>query len=97
VFDARGGDVSWNCPLQVATQRSEAEKRWSVELAVPWKDLGVVPQPGALLRGNFMRNNLANDKELTGKLFHVGRTSSVWAPIPDGFSNPASYGILVLQ
>jgi hypothetical protein len=97
IFDAQGGDPAWNGSLRVATQRSEAEKRWSVELAVPWKDLGVVPQPGSLLRGNFMRNNLANDKELTGKPFYVGRTSSVWAPIPDGFGNPASYGILVLQ
>lgn len=97
VYDAAAGNRAWNCNLKVAALRNEAGKEWAIELALPWKELGVEAKPGTLLRANFLRNNIENDKTLTGKPFNVGRTEISWAPFPDGFGNPGCYGILVLE
>jgi hypothetical protein len=95
----RGGDadLSWNCNLETGVAKEPAEDRWTVELALPWSDLDVSPEQGMIVRGNFLRNNIANSEKVTGKKWFKDRSDSFWTPAPHGFSDPSLYGIMVLE
>ena len=58
IYDSRGVDSSWNSRLKVAFTKDAAKNVWTAELAVPWSDVQSTPASGAILRGNFLRNDI---------------------------------------
>ena len=49
-------DVAWNATLTAGYAIAKAEKKWTVELAIPFADLGVAAPPeGTRWRGNLGR------------------------------------------
>jgi hypothetical protein len=74
-------DVTWNSQ---ATARAQIEeKRWWVELSIPWSDLGGKPKPGDQWRVSFARSA-------------KGRTEqSAWNLTNKGVHDPAQLGTLV--
>jgi len=100
IFDSRvrfEEDPSWKGNIQAAVGKQPVENRWTVEIALPWRELGVTPDKGRILRGNFLRNNITNSEKVTGKPWHQGRSYSYWLPTPYGFGEPSGHGILILE
>lgn len=77
VADCRGRDAAWNARVEAAA--GSADGRWTVEVRVPWEDLGGPPQPGDVWRVNFARD-IAGAKPLT------------WAPVKSSFHEPEHFG-----
>ncbi|NOY81909.1 MAG: hypothetical protein GXP31_13010 [Kiritimatiellaeota bacterium] len=83
VYDSRGQDTAWNCGMRaVAHMGKEA---WFLEVAVPWKDLGVRPSPGRIIGFNICR-----DRQVGGKQW------SNWSQTQGGFHDPIRFAHLVL-
>ncbi len=93
-------DVTWNCEgLQSAVQvqgtlddRSDVDDRWTVELALPFSQIGREghpPQEGETWRANCYRIDRAGEGEF-----------SCWSPTltdPPSFHVPARFGMLVFS
>ena len=85
VYDGRGTDLYWNSGVQVKTTLGDAS--WTVEMAIPWRDLGVVPQAGKVLGFNVDRDrNVANAREWSN-----------WAQQNANFHDPERFAHLVLS
>ena len=85
LFDGKGTDSAWNSRAKVATRISEGG--WSLEIALPWTDFEVRPEPGLVIGFNVCRDrNIAPDK-----------LWSTWAPIAANFHDPLRFGHLVLS
>ncbi|HPD29750.1 MAG TPA: DUF4091 domain-containing protein [Phycisphaerae bacterium] len=81
VYDALGGDASWNPELVVQTTRDG--DGWSAVIGVPFRALGVaVPKDGDAWAVNFCRST-------------SGRQLSCWAPVLKSYVEPERYGRLV--
>jgi hypothetical protein len=52
---------SWNCPWESAVKFSGAN--YIIEAAIPWDQIGGLPQPGHTFRVNFVRTRTALEKE----------------------------------
>lgn len=77
IYDAADGDVSWDCDLAVGV--AKAADAWTVEMAIPFRDLGFTPQGGErwLL-------NLGREQKPQGEL-------SCLATGTGNFANPERY------
>jgi len=85
-YDARRQDVTWNCAAGVKTKK--LADGWSLELAVPWGDLGVAsPKPGRLVGFNVCR-----DRNVGG-----ARQWSNWSQTMANFHDPKRFAHLVLS
>jgi hypothetical protein len=85
VWDAFRHDSKWNGNAEFAMGKSAEEGLWTVEVAVPWTDLRVKPERGALYRANFGRDD--TDSEF-----------SSWRPLPGAaFNSPVFLGFLQLN
>ncbi|HIE52566.1 MAG TPA: hypothetical protein EYP85_12490 [Armatimonadetes bacterium] len=83
-YDARGMDPSWNAKWEAAG--GVGEDRWWVEMAVPFRSLGVEPPAeGAVWGVNICRNRRAGP----------GEVYSAWATTPQGFHAPERFGLFV--
>ncbi len=81
VYDALGGDASWNPDLTVQTARDS--KGWSAVIGIPFKVLGAaMPKDGHAWAVNFCRST--SRRQLT-----------CWAPVLKSYVEPARYGRLV--
>ncbi|MEA3401599.1 MAG: DUF6067 family protein [Armatimonadota bacterium] len=80
VLDEEGRDASWSSDRVVAV--TTAEDGWTVELLVPWEDLGGRPVPGDTWGLNVCRD-----------MPHQGRALT-WAPLESTFHEPESFGEL---
>jgi hypothetical protein len=85
LWDSRGSDPTWNGAVQTAAAVGDGQ--WSVELAVPWADLGVTPQPGAVVGFNVCR-----DRHLGGT-----REWTNWSQTNANFHDPVRFAHLVLS
>ncbi len=83
MYDSRGQDQAWNCGMRAATHREK--DAWTLEVAVPWKDLGGLPAPGAIIGFNVCR-----DRQVGGKQW------SNWSQTQGGFHDPVHFAHLVL-
>jgi hypothetical protein len=82
LFDERGTDPSWDGASASAT--ATVPGGWSLELSVPWKDLGTTPAAGTVIGLNLCRNRTAG-----GELVQWARTAT-------GFHDPPRFGHVLL-
>lgn len=75
------GGPAWNADLQVAARVGEDE--WTVELAIPWSDLGGAPESGATWGVNVGRERYAGATDL-----------SAWSSTYGTFLVPDRFGTL---
>ncbi|HRU06520.1 MAG TPA: carbohydrate-binding family 9-like protein, partial [Candidatus Brocadiia bacterium] len=86
-------DVSWNPQYRTAYRIDRAAKKWTVEIAMPFEELGVsAPALGTRWRGNFGRERhlrLWDPKKYDGQSEY-----SLWSPNLQGatFTDPAAFG-----
>ncbi len=87
VYDEKCMDVEraikgWNSACRVKTGQTQGA--WTMEIAVPAKDLGTRPQPGLTWGLNVCRARYAGTHEF-----------SSWSPTPGGFVQPQNLGHIV--
>jgi Domain of unknown function (DUF4838)/Carbohydrate family 9 binding domain-like len=80
-------NVEWNSNAAVAIGKSAG--CWTMEMAIPWKDLGITdPEAGLELQADVIRNRLAGGE---------GLREFTWAPMLLGnHADPSNYGKWVL-
>ena len=86
VWDSRASDTTWNAAVTAAAKVDPAAKQWSLEFAVPFRDLGIAPAEGAVIGFNVCR-----DRHLGS-----GREWSNWAQTQANFHDPERFAHLVL-
>ena len=96
VYDDRTGfktledqDASWNGPCEYAYFIDKANKRWFLEVKIPFSTMGVeAPKAGAWWLANFGRERQAQRKGIHGnpELFLWSQEESL------GFCDPAAFG-----
>lgn len=85
VYDGRGNDLYWNAAVQAKTALGDSS--WTLEFAIPWRDLGVTPHAGKVLGFNVDRDrNVANAREWSN-----------WAQQNANFHDPERFAHLVLS
>jgi len=85
-FDGHRNDPSWNSTTKLATKI--VKQGWELELAIPWKELGIeAPKPGMLVGFNVCRDRYAGGD----------REWSNWSQSMANFHDPARFGHLVLS
>ena len=87
LYDEKCVDVDrtvtgWNSGCRVKSGRVAGA--WVLEVAVPFKDFGIVPRPGLTWGLNVCRSRLAGAQEY-----------SSWSPTPGGFVQPKNLGHIV--
>ena len=83
VYDSRLQDRAWNAHVRAASHLDSSE--WSVEVAIPWEDLGVDPAPGTLLGFNVCRDRQVERRQWSN-----------WSQTREGFHDPVRFGHLLL-
>lgn len=83
-ISADRGDASWDSRTVVKTGRTGGA--WTLEMAIPFKDLGITPTPGLVWGMNICRARYAGVQEF-----------SAYCPTPDGFVQPKSFGEVMLS
>ena len=78
-------ETGWNGGISVATAR--AKDGWCLELAIPWRDLGVEPVPGQIQGFNVCRSRYVGPK---------GQWTT-WARLQGTFQDFQRYGHLALS
>ncbi|MBT3381340.1 MAG: hypothetical protein HN742_20265 [Lentisphaerae bacterium] len=84
VYDSKGEDPIWNADVRAATKLHQ--DHWSLEIAIPWEDLGITPSRGALLGFNICRDRLIDNAKLWCN----------WSQTKSNFHDPIRFGHLVL-
>ena len=85
LYDSRGTEPFWNSSAVAKTKLGE--DRWTLEFAIPWKDLGVEPKSGAIVGFNVCRDrHLGEGKQWTN-----------WSQTSGGFHKPEFFAHLVLS
>ncbi len=77
IADFEGRSSSWDADVEAAVRSGETG--WSVEMRIPWEDLGGAPKPGETWRVNFARD-IADGQPLT------------WAQMDENFHEPENFG-----
>jgi hypothetical protein len=79
-YDAVTKEPDYDLALNCVTGRGEDE--WRVEMAIPFKSLGLEAAPfGKTWHGNFCRTRRTSPRENTS-----------WSPLPEGFHDPRNFG-----
>lgn len=86
VWDSRFSDTSWDAEVDAAASLDPAAEQWSLELAVPWRDLGIKPTAGAVIGFNVCRD----------RYLGTAREWSNWAQTKANFHDPERFAHLVL-
>ena len=94
IYDAVDGNARWNASATVAVGKNAAENTWTVEVALPWRDLGVEPACGMICRGNLGRENMTQGG---AKWFENNECSSWCRVVTGGLNNPGSMGVFILE
>ena len=82
-YEGRAMDGSWDGRWEVAATQEKG--KWSLEIAIPFATLGVVPTPGEVLGFNVCRNDRSANQ------------SQTWADLGGfAFHNPSRFGRLIL-
>ncbi|MEA3402419.1 MAG: sugar-binding protein [Armatimonadota bacterium] len=85
MYDSIRTDPSWSADLQAAT--IIGEQAWALEVAVPWADLGVKPEAGAVMGVNVCRD----------RYLGANRVWSNWSQTAANFHDPQRFGHIVLS
>lgn len=84
VYDSRKTEATWNADVRAKTRLGKGQ--WTLEFAVPWKDLGVTPKQSAVVGFNVCR-----DRYVGG-----AREWTNWAQTKANFHDPLRFAHLVL-
>lgn len=84
LYDAEGYNAIWNSHAQAATQHEK--DRWTLEFALPWRDVGLKPERGRVLGLNLCRNRWLEGRQWTN-----------WSQTAANFHDPVRFGHLVLD
>ncbi|MEN6304384.1 MAG: sugar-binding protein, partial [Armatimonadia bacterium] len=82
VFDT-DNNMDFNPNWRSATRIGD--KEWVAEMAIPWKDLKIGPQPGLKLRANLCRQRIP------------GKEQSCWSQTVRGFMESENFGTWILR
>ena len=85
VYDSRVTEPTWNADVVAKTKLYD--DRWSLEFAIPWKDLGVEPKPMLVIGLNVCRDRYVGEN----------REWSNWARTNANFHDPERFGHVVLS
>ena len=91
VYDAHGGSSEWNGTAKIAASQDAQASTWTLEIAIPWSDLGGRPAAGEVWRANFCRENPE-----PAAAHGAGELSS-WCPSFAGFNSPEYFGLLLFR
>jgi len=80
-----GQGKTWNGNIAIAT--ALGANAWYVEVAIPWKEIGVRPQPGQVHGFNVNRD----------RYIGAGREWATWARVMGSFHDAARFACLVLS
>jgi hypothetical protein len=85
IYDSRKTDPSWSADVRAGV--TLLDDAWTMEVAIPWADLGVQPERGALVGLNVCRDR------------HLGpnKTWSTWSQVEANFHDPERFGHIVLS
>ncbi|NLO06493.1 MAG: hypothetical protein GX131_11770 [candidate division WS1 bacterium] len=85
IYDSLRTDPSWSGDVRAATKLMD--DHWTMEVAIPWADLGVKPEPGSIVGLNVCRDR------------HLGanKTWSNWSQTAANFHDPERFGHVVLS
>ncbi|MCK5803788.1 MAG: carbohydrate-binding family 9-like protein [Lentisphaeria bacterium] len=83
IYDSVGQNATWSADVRAATTMGRNE--WTMEIAIPWKDLGVEPIAGRLLGFNICRDRHIGEKQWTN-----------WSRCVTGFHDPHRFGHVLL-
>lgn len=85
IYDSRGKDPSWNADVSART--TLADDGWTLEMAVPWEDLGATPEQGMVVGLNVCRD----------RYLGANRQWSNWSQTAANFHDPERFGHIVLS
>ena len=80
-YEANEKNPEWNPDLEVAVAKTK--DAWTVEMAIPWRELGGAPAPGETWRANVCR-----ERKVESEL-------SCWSCTYGNFSKPQRFGEMV--
>ncbi len=81
IFDDRA-DITWECKVKA----DYGKAFWTLEIAIPFKALGVRPVAGLMWGLNICRERMVSPREY-----------SAWAHTPGGFVRPDNFGHVILD
>lgn len=85
VYDSIRSDVAWSADVRAATELGETG--WTLEVAIPWADMGATPEPGKVIGFNVCRDRYAGaDKEWMN-----------WSQTKANFHDPLRFAHAVLS
>ncbi len=85
IYDSHRSDVSWSADARAATVLGD--DFWSLEFAVPWADLGVAPEAGAVIGFNVCRDRQLGTEKLWAN----------WSQTKANFHDPQRFAHAVLS
>ncbi len=85
IYDSLRTDVSWSADAHAATVLGEDS--WTLELSIPWEDLGVTPKAGAVIGFNVCRDRQLGAEKLWAN----------WSQTKANFHDPQRFGHAVLS
>ena len=85
IYDSVKTDPTWSADVRVGVELHD--DHWTLEVAIPWVDLGVSPERGMLVGLNVCRDR------------HLGANKqwSNWARTSGGFHDPQRFGHIILS
>jgi hypothetical protein len=85
IYDSQKTDPTWSADVRASVEMYD--DHWTMEVALPWADLGVSPEPGMLVGLNVCRD----------RYLGANKQWSNWARTSGGFHDPERFGHIVLS
>lgn len=85
IYDSVRTDPSWSADVRAGVKL--LDDHWTMEVAIPWTDLGVVPEAGSLIGLNVCRD----------RYLGADKTWSNWSQTAANFHDPERFGHIVLS
>lgn len=85
IYDSERTDPSWSAQVRAAVKL--LPDAWTLEAAIPWRDLGVTPTTGLLIGLNVCRD----------RYLGPNKTWSNWSQTAANFHDPERFGHIVLS
>jgi len=85
IYDSKRTDPSWSADVRAAVKL--LADAWTLEVAIPWADLGVTPSAGTLAGLNVCRD----------RYLGADKTWSNWSQTAANFHDPQRFGHIVLS
>jgi len=84
MLDEKNSNKEWNSHWTSATKNYE--NKWTVEITIPFEDIGFIPKEDSILKANFVRSR-----------YQEINPYSVWSPTFNGFNKPDRFGSVIFR